>query len=109
MLTLPNTLGLFESRISEIARIVHDVPPFPQLPEVLGRLAGHYGVSDENNALKMGFDPIRRRWPDWMQSLGLPPGMLPRVHPVATPLYPLSSETAAWTSPQSTISEDVCT
>ncbi|MGD8614758.1 MAG: FGGY-family carbohydrate kinase [Gammaproteobacteria bacterium] len=44
-----------------------------------GKLAGRYGVSDENNALKLGYDPIRRAWPEWLRDLPLPPACLPEV------------------------------
>lgn len=43
-----------------------------------GRLTGAFGVSDENNALKMGYDPVRRAWPDWLGEL-VPTGLLPQV------------------------------
>ena len=39
---------------------------------LLGRLCGRYGISDENNALKLGYDIIRRRWPDWLAQLDIP-------------------------------------
>lgn len=45
-----------------------------------GRLIGGYGISDENNALKLGYDPVARRWPEWVGDL-LPPNLLPRVAP----------------------------
>jgi sugar (pentulose or hexulose) kinase len=38
---------------------------------IAGRLAGRYGWSDWNNALKLGYDPQRLTWPDWV--LGLVP------------------------------------
>jgi len=31
-------------------------------------LTGHYGVSDENNCLKLGFDSIAQDWPEWLHS-----------------------------------------
>jgi sugar (pentulose or hexulose) kinase len=46
---------------------------------IAGRLQGRHGVSDENNALKMGYDPIARRWPDWIEALGVSSAMLPDV------------------------------
>jgi sugar (pentulose or hexulose) kinase len=36
--------------------------------------------TDENNALKTGYDPVARRWPDFIASLGLD-GLLPDVLP----------------------------
>ncbi|MDT8387152.1 MAG: FGGY-family carbohydrate kinase [Thiogranum sp.] len=43
------------------------------------RLTGNFGISDENNALKLGYDPLARRWPDWLRSLNLADGCLPDV------------------------------
>ncbi len=46
---------------------------------IIARLTGRFGITDENNALKMGYDPVNRRWPDWLQELGIAPASLPRV------------------------------
>jgi sugar (pentulose or hexulose) kinase len=46
---------------------------------IAGRLAGRFGVSDENNALKLGYDPVTRAWPDWFGDLDLPHRLLPSV------------------------------
>ncbi|MGY3451459.1 FGGY-family carbohydrate kinase [Bradyrhizobium sp. USDA 4353] len=46
---------------------------------IAGRLAGRHGISDENNALKLGYDPVQRRWPDWLDQLGVPREALPTV------------------------------
>ncbi len=49
---------------------------------IIGRLTGRWGVSDSNNALKLGFDPVNLRWPDWLDGLGVPRHWLPAVgHP----------------------------
>jgi len=48
---------------------------------VTGRLSGRFGHSDEHNALKLGFDPVDRRWPDWISELPLERALLPQVHP----------------------------
>lgn len=64
---------------------------------ILGKLCDRYPVSDENNALKLGYDPIRREWPAWMKLLDLPPGCLPEVHPSATPIGRLTRELATKT------------
>ncbi|HEX7391108.1 MAG TPA: FGGY-family carbohydrate kinase [Acidiphilium sp.] len=37
------------------------------------------GVSDANNALKSGYDPVAGVWPDWIGGLGLDRALLPRV------------------------------
>jgi sugar (pentulose or hexulose) kinase len=46
---------------------------------IAGRLAGRHGISDENNALKLGYDPVARRWPDWLGELGVAIDLLPEV------------------------------
>jgi sugar (pentulose or hexulose) kinase len=45
-----------------------------------GLLSGKAGVSDYHNALKMGFDPARTVWPEWVTGL-LGADRLPEVHP----------------------------
>jgi len=62
---------------------------------LLGRLAGRYGDSDSNNALKSGYDPLARRWPAWLAHTGLPLEWLPRVQPAGTPLAPIAPGLAA--------------
>jgi sugar (pentulose or hexulose) kinase len=46
-------------------------------------LTGHYGISDENNCLKLGYDSIHQTWPDWLQNntenIVLPEKLLPQV------------------------------
>jgi len=49
-----------------------------------GRLSGRFGVSDYNNALKLGYDPVNCRWPDWLGDLDLPADAFPQVFPPAT-------------------------
>lgn len=46
---------------------------------IAGRLAGRFDGSDENNALKLGYDPVTRRWPDWLDRLDVPRALLPNV------------------------------
>ncbi len=53
---------------------------------VTGRLAGRFDLGDENNALKLGYDPVERRWPAWLERLGLAPGLLPSVFPAGSPV-----------------------
>ena len=45
---------------------------------IASRFSGRY-VSDANNALKTGFDPIAGRWPDWIGEVGFNIGLLPEV------------------------------
>lgn len=62
---------------------------------VLGRLTGRYGTSDENNALKLGYDPVARCWPAWLGAAGVPAGLLPMVSPVGKPVGPIIPAIAA--------------
>lgn len=46
---------------------------------IAGRLANHHAISDENNALKLGYDPVARAWPSWLDQLGVRDDLLPEV------------------------------
>jgi sugar (pentulose or hexulose) kinase len=46
---------------------------------IAGRLGAQHGISDENNALKLGYDPVTRSWPDWLDELGVARALLPKV------------------------------
>ncbi len=62
---------------------------FQQLPGVVallhqadwiaGQFSGCFDTSDENNALKTGYDAAARRWPDWITAAGMRMELLPRV------------------------------
>jgi sugar (pentulose or hexulose) kinase len=56
-----------------IAAVLH------QADWIAGNLSGRFDVSDENNALKTGYDVEARRWPDWIAATGLRMDLLPRV------------------------------
>jgi sugar (pentulose or hexulose) kinase len=62
---------------------------------ILGRLTGRLGTSDENNALKLGYDPVGRRWPAWLAGTGLPLDLLPEVRPVGDAVGALEPGVAA--------------
>ncbi|MEQ6341638.1 MAG: FGGY-family carbohydrate kinase [Gammaproteobacteria bacterium] len=51
---------------------------------IAGNLSGHFGVSDENNCLKLGYDAVRRTWPEWLDTLGVQRELLPEVVPPGT-------------------------
>jgi sugar (pentulose or hexulose) kinase len=78
--TLARLLWLLGRSPAAAAHAMH------QADWVAGRLAGHYGESDENNCLKLGYDPVSGCWPDWLAGLALPPGILPRVRRVGSVL-----------------------
>ncbi|MBL8789719.1 MAG: FGGY-family carbohydrate kinase [Rhizobiales bacterium] len=56
-------------------RILH------QADWLVGRLCGRFDVSDENNALKSGYDPIVRAWPKWISGTGFDVARFPAVVP----------------------------
>jgi len=52
---------------------------------IAARLGGSLSTCDENNALKLGFDPAGRRWPAWLEALGFDHSLLPTPVPPGTP------------------------
>jgi hypothetical protein len=71
------TSGLLKAiRLQEtegIYKILH------QADWIAGCLSGRFDVSDENNALKTGYDPIQRRWPDWLARTSVNAELLPEA------------------------------
>lgn len=61
---------------------------------IAGRLRGRFGTADENNALKLGYDPVTRRWPAWMANLDIDATVLPDVVPAGTDLGVIDSAIA---------------
>ena len=49
-----------------------------------GKFTGRFGISDENNALKMGYDPVQRCWPHWLAELELDSACVPTVVPAGS-------------------------
>jgi len=43
------------------------------------QLCGRFGITDVNNALKLGYDPVNNQWPDWLDKVKAPRELLPRV------------------------------
>ena len=67
-----------------------DIRVHSQSDWLLHRLLGERSAMDSNNALKLGWDSLSQRWPEWMDGLQLPGGLLPRVVPAGTPLGTIS-------------------
>ena len=57
--------------------------------------SGRYGLSDENNALKLGYDVVERQWPDFVRTLGVQRGLLPEVLVPGTVVGPIAGWQAA--------------
>jgi D-ribulokinase len=51
---------------------------------ISGQFSRKFDVTDENNALKLGYNPISRCWPDWLAELGVQPNRLSTVVPAGT-------------------------
>ena len=64
---------LDQAEATDLRHAVH------QADWIAGRLAAQHGISDENNALKLGYDPVTRRWPAWLDHVGVPRALLPKV------------------------------
>lgn len=45
-----------------------------------GCLSGRFGITDHNNALKLGYDAVTATWPRWFEDLKVPLNWLPEVH-----------------------------
>jgi D-ribulokinase len=60
------------------SRIVH------QADWIAGQFSGRFDVSDENNALKSGYDPVVRAWPRWIADAGFDTKLFPEVVPAGT-------------------------
>lgn len=75
--------------IRSVSHIIH------QADWLSGHFTGLYNVSDENNALKTGYDPVQRRWAQWIGSTGAHMEMLPHVLPAGSPISIISAQAAA--------------
>ena len=51
-----------------------------------GRLTGRFGMADENNVLKLGYDPTAGAWPSWLEAMPAIRPLLPRVVPAGSAL-----------------------
>jgi D-ribulokinase len=88
---LEENLGYAISSSFALPKIVWIQKEFPQIYQaaahflsatdfIIGRLTGEYGVTDFNNALKMGYDVLNLKWPSEIEiGLGIPLSKLPRV------------------------------
>ena len=87
--TSPLGRALAFQHLPGLAHVMH------QADWVLAQFSNKLGISDENNALKTGYDPIMRGWPDWIQDVGLPRKLLPDVTPVGTAIGAVTAATQA--------------
>ncbi len=86
---------------SSLAKLLHLQGQHPEARHALhqadwiaARLGASFTTCEENNALKLGFDPVHRRWPAWLEELGIRMELLPRVEPPGTPVGQVSATLA---------------
>ncbi|KXF75974.1 carbohydrate kinase [Paramesorhizobium deserti] len=73
------------SRREGVAHVVH------QADWIAMRLGEGEPVSDENNALKTGYDLSGESWPDWIERTGMKRGLLPHVVRAGTKICSVGS------------------
>ena len=61
---------------------------------IAGLFSGRFDVSDANNALKTGFDPVQDIWPEWLNETGVEIAKLPEVLEPGTPVGTAEGELA---------------
>lgn len=69
---------------SGVVRVLH------QADWIAAQFSGRFDVSDESNALKTGYDPVRQRWPDWIAATGVALPKLPAVVPAGSVIGQIS-------------------
>jgi len=62
---------------------------------IVGKFSGQWGISDENNCLKLGFDAISKSWPEWLEQLGVNRNILPKVFQPGTAVTEISQQIAS--------------
>ncbi len=85
------------ARLLALLEEVGDADPafaLHQADWIAARLTGHFGRSDHNNCLKLGYEVGAERWPDWMSTLDFDLSLLPAVAAPGKPLAPLLPEMA---------------
>lgn len=90
--SLPKLLWLREHfQISENHHALH------QSEWLSGKLCQRFDTGDENNCLKLGYDPVRRAWTQGMENLNFPTSILPTVHPPGNVIAKVSANIVAST------------
>ena len=61
---------------------------------IAGQYSGRFDVTDENNALKSGYDPVARCWPAWIAKTGFDSELFPKVVPAGAAIGAIRPEIA---------------
>lgn len=78
--TSPLARAIHLSRLAGVRKIVH------QADWIALQLGLPKALSDENNALKTGYDLAKESWPDWLDACGMNSRLLPDVRRAGAPL-----------------------
>jgi len=96
---------------SSLAKLLYLISHYPaarhavhQSDWLTAMLTGKVGHSDENNCLKLGYDPVNQCWPEWIKSLGFNMDILPVVHEPGKKLASIDKTVAR----QFGLSSDTC-
>ena len=94
----PPTVSAVFGASSSLSKLLWLVNKYPDAQKVLhqadyiaGSLCGNF-VSDFNNSLKLGFDPVNESWPEWIGSFDFPLSLLPEVTTPGTVIGNLKPE-----------------
>lgn len=74
------------NKLHHAKRVLH------QADWIAGKLINTFQFSDENNALKLGFDPLIGAWPDWLKRLDINQKLLPEIVPRGTAIKAVSHQ-----------------
>jgi sugar (pentulose or hexulose) kinase len=74
--------------VADLAHMIH------QADWIAGQFSGRFDVTDENNALKTGYDPVTRQWPSWISASGMSARYLPSVVPAGTRVATITADAA---------------
>jgi D-ribulokinase len=84
--TSPLARALRLLRTPGVTRVLH------QADWIAAQFTGRFEISDESNALKTGYDPVARRWPDWISVPGVALSQLPAVVAAGSIIGQVSAE-----------------
>ncbi len=58
---------------------------------IAGKIINEFKYSDDNNSLKLGYDCLNKKWPDWISNLPIDPTSLPTILTPGTTLNVLQN------------------
>ena len=75
-------------RLPQAAHFLH------QADWIAAKFTGCFCYTDENNALKSGYDAVNRQWSDWLDDIDIPQSKLPKVLAAGKMMTEISANTA---------------